>query len=97
MNTARVLVVVVATVAAFALAGCASPKPEPREQANQFDLDGDCYLTKEEYSASALSDVMDFDALDANGDGLLSQRELEFRAGEGTRGRGPKGGKRPNT
>ena len=48
---------------------CASPKPEPREQANQFDLDGDGYLTKEEYSASALSDVMDFDALDANGDG----------------------------
>ena len=35
--------------------------------------------------------------LDANGDGLLSRRELEFRAGEGTRGRGPKGGKRPNT
>jgi uncharacterized lipoprotein YehR (DUF1307 family) len=46
MNTARVLVVVVATVASFALAGCASPKPEPREQANQFDLDGDGYLTK---------------------------------------------------
>jgi len=81
------------TAAHFTLAGCASSKPEPREQANRFDLDGDGYLTREEYSASALSEVMEFDALDADGDGLLSRRELEFRIG--SRGRGSRDGKRP--
>lgn len=97
MKTARILVLAAATAACFALAGCASSKPEPREQANQFDLDGDGYLTREEYSASALSGVMEFEALDADGDGLLSRRELEFRGGSGSRGRGSRGGKRPNT
>jgi len=95
MKTARIVVLAATTAASFVLAGCASSEPDPREQANRFDLDGDGYLTREEYSASALSDVMDFDALDADGDGLLSRRELEFRAG--SRGRGSHGGKRPKT
>lgn len=95
MITTRILVLAIANVACFTLAGCASSKPEPREQANRFDLDGDGYLAREEYSASALSDVMEFDALDADGDGLLSPRELEFRAGPGSGGRGSHRGKRP--
>ena len=95
MKTSRTLMLAAATAACFTLAGCASSKPEPREQASRFDLDGDGYLTREEYSASALSDVMEFDALDSYGDGLLSRRELEFRAGAGSRGLGSRGGKRP--
>lgn len=97
MKTTKFLVFTAATAAFFALAGCTSSKPERREQTNRYDLDGDGYLTREEYSASALSDVMAFDALDADGDGFLSRRELEFRGGGGTRGRGPTGGKRPKT
>lgn len=99
MTTTRILVLVAA--ACFTLAGCASskpgpgPGPGPREQANHFDLDGDGYLTREEYSASALSDVLEFDSLDTDGDGLLSWRELEFGAGGGSRRRGPRGGKPP--
>lgn len=78
----------------FTLAGCASKKPEPRPQLNQYDLDGDGFLTRDEYPASALSNVMEFDDLDADGDGLLSWRELEFRAGGRSRGPGGRGGKR---
>ena len=95
MNTTRTLFLAAAIAAFFTLAGCASNKPEPRPQVNRFDLDGDGFLTPEEYSASALSNVMEFDALDVDGDGLLSRRELEFRAGGGSRGRGGRGGKRP--
>ena len=95
MTTTRIRVLAAATAVMFTLTGCASSKPEPRVQENRFDLDGDGYLTRDEYSASALSDVLDFDALDSDGDGLLSPRELEFRAGSGSRGRGSRGGQRP--
>ena len=95
MKTTKNLLLAATTVACFTMTGCASSKPEPRAQVNRFDLDGDGYLTRKEYSASALSDVMEFDALDADGDGLLSRRELELRTGAGSRGRGSRGGKRP--
>ena len=94
MKSTRILVLAAATVACFVLTGCAAPKPEPRQQVNRFDRDGDGYLTREEYSASALSGVMAFDALDTDGDGLLSRRELEFQAGGGSHGSGSRGGKR---
>lgn len=73
--------------------GCASSKPEQQAKGNPFDTDGDGYLTREEYAASALSDVVAFEALDANSDGLLSEQELEFRSARGSRDRGPRGGK----
>ncbi len=93
MKTTSILIFVAMTAALVTIAGCASPKQAPREQVNRFDLDGDGYLTREEYSASTLSRAMDFDSLDTDSDGLLSRRELEFRAGSG--GREPRGGKRP--
>ena len=94
MTKTTIQVLAVTTTVLFTLAGCASSKPEPRAHENRFDLDGDGYLTRDEYSASALSGVLEFDELDANGDGLLSRRELEFRAGTGSRGRSPRGGDR---
>ena len=95
MNTIRIAVLAATTAAFFTLAGCASSKPEPRTHENRFDLDGDGYLTPDEYAASALSDVLEFDALDVDGDGLLSPRELELRSGSRSRGRGPRGAQRP--
>ena len=97
MITTRNGVLAITAAAFFTLAGCASPKPEPREYRNRFDLDGDGYLTRKEYSASSLSGAMSFDTLDEDGDGLLSRRELDFRVGAGSRGRGPRGGNRPDT
>ena len=52
----------------FVLSGCASSKPEYQAKVNQFDIDGDGYLTAEEYAESALSDVVAFAALDTNSD-----------------------------
>ncbi|MGB5353011.1 MAG: hypothetical protein WBM54_12295 [Woeseia sp.] len=95
MKSTSILVLAAASATCITLAGCASSKPDPRKQELQFDLDGDGYLTREEYSASALSDVLEFEALDTDRDGLLSRRELELRIGPGSRGRGPRDGKRP--
>ena len=95
MNTNTTLALAAGIAAFFLIAGCASKRPDPREHTNKFDLDGDGFLTPEEYSASALSDVMPFEDLDIDGDGLLSPRELDFRAGGGPGGRGGRGGKRP--
>lgn len=95
MKTTNILVLAAATATCITLAGCASPKPDPRKQAMQFDLDGDGYLTREEYRATAISQVLEFEALDTDRDGLLSRRELELQTGGGSRGRGPRGGKRP--
>lgn len=91
MISTAIRVLALAAAAFAMLAGCASPRPEPREYRNQFDLDGDGYLTRQEYSASALSGAIEFEALDTNGDGLLSRRELDFRVGAGSRARGPRG------
>ena len=78
-------------VLSLTLAACVSSKPERREKANQFDTDGDGNLSREEYAASALSDVIEFDSLDYDGDELLSPDELEFQVGRGANER-PKGG-----
>ena len=45
-------------VLSLTLAACVSSKPERREKANQFDTDGDGNLSREEYAASGLSDVI---------------------------------------
>ena len=82
-----------AAVLSLTLAACASSKPERREHANQFDSDGDGFLSREEYAMSALSEVIEFDSLDYDGDELLSPHELEFQMGR-EMGRGAKD--RPN-
>ena len=92
MNTPQFLAMAACIFAVVGLQGCASSRPAPREQANRFDVDGDGFLSPDEYSASALSGVVSFDELDTDGDGRLSRRELEFRMGRGSRGQGPRGG-----
>ncbi len=93
MNSIKNSILATFAIIVSVATGCASSKPDSHEKVNQFDSDGDGYLTPEEYSASALSDVVEFDSLDADGDGLLSQEELEIRVGQGSRERGPRGDK----
>ncbi|MCH9693591.1 MAG: hypothetical protein K0U72_03700 [Gammaproteobacteria bacterium] len=83
----------------LSVTACASPKSTRDEHTNQFDTDGDGSLSREEYSASALSATVRFDALDTNGDELLSASELEFQMGavrKERRDRAEKGGRRRN-
>jgi hypothetical protein len=89
----------IAAVAFLLLAGCASSQPDRHGRVNQFDTNGDGNLSRAEYAESSLSDVMEFDSLDTDGDELLSPSELEFHMGRGgkeRRNRGAKGGRPRN-
>ena len=55
----------------------------------KLDLDGDGYVTPEEFSQSRLSERVEFSAVDADGDNLLSVDELKSYAKEN---RGKRGG-----
>jgi hypothetical protein len=81
--------------------GCVTKSPD-HNRSGRFDLDQDGYLTPEEYSASKLSEVLAFEELDTDADGLLSTEELGLplaggrgaggeRTGEG--GRRDRGGR----
>ncbi len=91
MSLVRTALVIVCSV--LTISGCASSKPDRGEKINQFDSDGDGFLSREEYSASSLSEVVEFESLDADGDDLLSRAELDFQMGRGSRERGPRGQK----
>ncbi len=82
-----------AAVAFLLLAGCASSHPDRNGRVNQFDTNGDGNLSRAEYAESSLSDVIEFDSLDTDGDELLSPFELEFHMGKGDRERGNRGAK----
>jgi hypothetical protein len=90
--------VVALWIAVAVLAACAS-SPDHGQAPDSFDTDGDGYLTPEEYSASRLSEVLKFEELDTDADGLLSDAELAFggvggasqklgKRGEGRKGTG---------
>ena len=80
------------------LAGCASSEEARTVPTKNLDIDGDGFVTREEYALSDLSAFLKFEELDADRDGLLSERELEFRYSErgqrGERGEGKRGGQR---
>jgi hypothetical protein len=68
------------------LVACASSSDRD-QSGNRFDIDGDGYLTPEEYSASEISKILKFEEVDTDGDGLLSESELSLRIPGGTRKR----------
>ena len=95
MSSSKSSIAVAIALTLLVSAGCASSKPDRHQNVNQFDTDGDGYLTPDEYAESALSDVVAFESLDADGDELLSLAELELRVGRGdiARGSGSRGNK----
>lgn len=79
-------------IAVTVVAACASFSNHNQDR-NDFDTDRDGYLSPEEYSASKLSEVLKFEELDKDGDGLLSEAELGFG---GVKGDSKQRGKRGN-
>ncbi len=93
MKTFRMAVLVY--VALLCTAGCATHPNERPESSMQFDTDGDGFLSLEEYSATKISQLVSFDSIDANSDGLLSSQELSIRLRENARRRSRREGQRP--
>ena len=67
----------------FAAPAMAEGRDRPK-----LDTDGDGYVTPEEFSQSRLSERVDFSAIDADGDNLLSMDELKSYAQENRKRRG---------
>ncbi len=57
----------------------------------QLDLDGDGYISPEEFAGSRLSEFAEFSAIDTDDDNLLSKEELRAYMKENRNGRSRQG------